>query len=135
MTKGIELPAELAALCARFLEERKFADIEVIDVAQSLQIADYFVLASGKNSRHLKASADELFQRLREWGVQRRGLEGYREAKWILVDLNEVIVHLFLDEVRRFYDLDNLWGDCPRLDWKAQSKSSPESGALAVSER
>lgn len=130
MAKGIEVPAEVAALCARFLEERKLAKIEVIEVARSLQIADYFVLASGKNPRHLKAAADELLGKLREWGIQRRGLEGYREAKWVLLDLNEVIVHLFLEEVRNFYDLDSLWGDCPRLDWKSEPKGSPESLAV-----
>mgnify|MGYP005831613773 CR=1 FL=1 len=119
-----EAPGKVAALCARFLEERKLSRIEVIDVAESLQIADCFVIASGRNPRHLRAAADELFGRFREWGLKRLGLEGYREAKWILIDLGDVIVHLFVDEVREFYDLDSLWGDCPRLDWKAEGSEA-----------
>ena len=109
---------ELARFCARVLDENKLENIRVLDVAGSLQITDFFVVASGRAPRHVKAASDELVRRLRDGGTARRGLEGYREGRWILLDFEGVIVHLFLDESRAFYDLENLWGDCPRVSWE-----------------
>lgn len=120
----------VAKYCARVLDDSKLEDIEVFDVVDSLQIADYFVIASGRNPRHLKASSDELLRKLRESGIVRTGLEGYGdEPAWVLIDLDEVVIHLFQAEARRFYDLDNLWGDCPRVAWR--SAASPVRGATA----
>ena len=111
--------ATVATYCARVLDDSKMEDVKVFDVAASLQIADYFVVASGSNPRQLKATSDELVKKLRESGVVRSGLEGYGdEASWILIDLDGVVVHLFQTDSRRFYDLDNLWGDCPRISWE-----------------
>jgi ribosome-associated protein len=113
--------AWLARLCARVLDEHKLEDIEIIRVEDALQITDYFVVASGKNPRHLKAATDELLKELRNAGAQRRGLEGYREGKWVLVDFTDVVVHLFLKDNRSFYALEELWGDCPRVSWEPGS--------------
>ena len=109
----------LAIHCARFLDENKLEDITVFEVGACLGISDYFVVATGRNARHLKAASDKLLKELREQGVQRYGVEGYETCKWILVDLVDAVVHLFDTESRRFYDLELLWGDCPRLDWRA----------------
>ena len=91
--------------------------IVIFDLRDSLQITDYFVIASGLNPRHLKSSCDLLDRRIREQGVRRHGMEGYREGTWILVDYDTVVVHLFLEGQRRLYDLELLWGDSPRLEW------------------
>jgi len=109
--------AELAKLCARILDANKMDNVRVLDVAGTLQIADYFVVASGRTQRHVKAASDELVRGLRERGTSRRGLEGYRDGKWVLLDFDGVVIHLFLKESRSFYDLENLWGDCPELEW------------------
>jgi ribosome-associated protein len=108
----------LARLCARICDEQKLEDIAIIKVEGALQITDYFVVASGKSPRHLKAATDELLRELREAGAQRRGLEGYREGKWVLVDFADVVIHLFLKDSRSFYALEELWGDCPRMAWE-----------------
>ncbi len=117
--------ASLAKLCARILYENKLDDIRVLDVGDSLQITDFFVIASGSTPRHLKAASDELLRNLRESGTLRRGIEGYREAKWVLIDLDTVVIHLFLGESRSFYGLENLWGDCSTVEWMGPSSEEP----------
>ena len=117
MNQWKEGSAEMARLCARILDEIKLENVKVFDVGNSLQITDYFVIASGKTPRHVKAASDDLLKKLRAIGAVRRGREGYREGKWVLIDLDGVVIHLFLNENRGFYDLEHLWGDCPTLDW------------------
>jgi len=121
---------ELARLCARVLDESKMEDIQVFHVEGALQITDYFVVASGRNPRHLKSASDEILRKLREVGARRRGLEGYREGKWVLLDFSDVVVHLFLTENRGYYSLEELWGDCPRLDWTVKSGGGPRAPSL-----
>jgi ribosome-associated protein len=121
--------AAVAKLCARILDENKMEKVKVFDVGSALQITDYFVIASGRTPRHVKAASDEILRRLRERGATRRGLEGYREGKWVLIDLDGVVVHLFLSENREFYDLEHLWGDCPAVDWLEGWAMPPRSPA------
>jgi ribosome-associated protein len=102
-------------------------DIKIFDVRQSLQITDCFLLATGLNRRHLKAAGEHLTKELREQGVARRGREGAPESGWVLVDLNDVVIHLFLEENRRFYDLELLWGDCPSVEWEQESREKGEA--------
>ena len=114
----------LAIHCAQFLDRHKLEDISVLHVAP-FGVTDYFVLATGRNSRHLKAAGDKLFKELRECGVDRKGVEGYRDEKWVLVDLADAVVHLFSAEGREFYDLELLWGDCPRIEWRSEDSPPP----------
>ncbi len=114
---SLERSAALARRCADLLDAKRMKDIVIFDVRDQLQITDFFVLASGTNSRQLKSACDHLDKEICANGVRRVGLEGYREGKWVLVDFGEVVVHLFLADNRRFYDLELLWGDCPRLEW------------------
>ena len=114
----------LARRCATLLDEKKMRDIVIFDVAEAIQITDCFVVASGLNSRHLRSVSDELVKELRGRGVTRSGLEGHRDGKWVLLDFYDVVVHLFLEEQRRHYDLELLWGDCPGVDWTERSSSA-----------
>ena len=126
MRKIQESSEAVAKFCARVLDENKCEEVRVLEVMNSLQIADYFVVASGRNPRHLRAASDELSRQLQDAGLRqrkRRGIEGYPDSQWILIDLSDVVVHLFLPEGRRFYDLDNLWGDCPRVAWDGDRDS------------
>ena len=91
----------------------------VLEVGPCLGITDYFIVATGRNGRHLKAASAKLLKELREQGIKRFGVEGYEACKWVLVDLVDAVVHLFDKESRKFYDLELLWGDCARLDWRA----------------
>ena len=122
----------LAIHCARLLDENKLEDITILEVGVCLSITDYFIVSTGRNARHLKAATDKLLKDLRQKGIRRYGVEGYKEGKWVLIDLVDAVVHLFETESRKFYDLELLWGDCPRLEWK--SPSVPGREGIPVSE-
>jgi ribosome-associated protein len=100
------------------LEEMKAKDTVEIDVRGKTSIADYLVVASGTSTRHVKSVADEVVQFAKKCGVMPLGVEGEREAEWVLVDLGDVIVHVMLPRVREFYALERLWtvGDQPPGD-------------------
>lgn len=108
---------DLAVRCARAVEERKAAEIVVLDLRKLCDFADYFVLATGRNARQVLAMRERLIESLGPAGVRPLGEEGEGSARWVLVDLNDVVVHLFQEEARRFYNLESLWGDAPRVRW------------------
>jgi len=120
---------ELAKRCANILDERKLEDIEIFEVADSIQITDYFVIASGRNPRHLQTAATYLSKEFRTDGIVRVGQEGAREGKWVLLDFEDVVIHLFLAESREYYDLELLWGDCPRVQGWQQQKPRPATSS------
>ena len=97
------------------LEEIKSRDTAEIDVRGKTSIADYLVVTSGTSTRHVKSIADEVVKHAKKTGVMPLGVEGEREAEWVLVDLGDVIVHVMLPRVREFYALERLWtvGDQP----------------------
>ncbi|HEY2344382.1 MAG TPA: ribosome silencing factor [Xanthomonadaceae bacterium] len=97
------------------LEEIKAKDSNEIDVRGKTSIADFMVIASGTSTRHVKSIADEVVKFAKKIGVMPLGVEGEREAEWVLVDLGDVIVHVMLPRVREFYALERLWtvGDQP----------------------
>jgi ribosome-associated protein len=106
-----------AKRCARLLDEKKIEDLKIFDVSGSLQITDFFVIGTGMNSRHLRSACDYLIELCRAEGLSRSRLEGYRNGSWVLVDFGDVVIHLFLPDRRKHYDLELLWGDCPRVEW------------------
>lgn len=112
---------ERALACARALHEARVRNITIVQVGAVLQVVDYFVIGTGAAPRQLKSTADAIEDRLKERGVRAFGKEGYGEGRWVLLDFGDVVVHLMLEEARGFYDLDNLWGDCPRLAWTAEN--------------
>ena len=91
------------------LEEDKAEDICVINLAGKSTIAEYMVIATGRSKRHVTSIADRLAERLKISGVSPIGVEGKGEADWILLDLGDVIVQLFRQEVREFYELEKMW--------------------------
>jgi ribosome-associated protein len=97
------------------LAEMKAKDSVEIDVRGKTSIADFLVVASGTSTRHVKSVADDVVRFAKKCGVMPLGVEGEREAEWVLVDLGDVIVHVMLPRVREFYALERLWtvGDQP----------------------
>lgn len=95
--------------------ELKAQDVIEIDVRGKTSVCDYMVVASGTSSRHVKSIADEVVKYAKRLDCQPLGVEGEREAEWVLVDLGDVVVHIFLPRVREFYALERLWtvGDEP----------------------
>ena len=95
------------------LEQLKAEDICQIDVHERVSFTDYMIFASGNSTRHVGAIADAVVQAAREQGQPALGVEGADVGEWILVDLGDVIVHVMLPDIRRYYELEKLWGEAP----------------------
>lgn len=102
---------EMAKLAVAALEEKKAGDIRIIDISDVSVLADYFIIASGRNRNQVQAMADEVEERLGQAGYVENQVEGYQTANWILMDYRDVIVHIFDEENRLFYDLERIWRD------------------------
>ncbi len=87
-------------------------------------IADYFVICSGTSTTQVKAIADNIEHKLREDDIRPIGVEGRDNAHWILIDYGDVVVHIFEEETRAFYELGKLWLDAPRISWNGEDKDS-----------
>ena len=97
--------------------EKKGSDLAILDVGDVLSIIDLFVLASASNARQVRTIVEEVEKALTEHdGSKPTSVEGLADASWVLLDYGDIVVHVFLDETRAYYDLDRLWGDVPRLD-------------------
>lgn len=105
------------------LDDIKANDVVEIDVHGKTSVCDFMVVASGTSSRHVKAIADEVVRRAKKLDCQPLGVEGEREAEWVLVDLGDVVVHVMLPRVREFYALERLWtvGDEPPAERAPQA--------------
>jgi len=108
---------EIALLAARTADEKKATDVLVLDVAETLVITSYFVIATAANDRLARAIAEEVETALLEKARMKPiGCEGGREGKWILLDFGDIVVHIFQPEEREFYRLEKLWSDVPRTE-------------------
>ena len=107
---------KLALLCRKLADDKKADDLLVLDVRSISSITDYFVLASGSSEPHLRAISEEIMARLKEdHGVCPRARDGTLQTGWLVLDFFDVIVHVMRGDVRERYDLENLWGDAPRV--------------------
>mgnify|MGYP002545217895 CR=1 FL=1 len=102
---------EMAKIACHALGEKKAEDIQVIDIRNISVIADYFVIASGTNSNQVQAIVDNVEEQLGRAGFEAKQIEGNRNSSWILMDYGDVIVHVFDEENRLFYDLERIWRD------------------------
>lgn len=109
-------PAEIAAIAAKALDDKKARDVTVLKTAEQTVLADYFVICSGTSAPHVKALVDEVDRRLSEAGEDLIRREGLRSDIWVLMDFGSVIVHVFTDEARKFYNLERLWSDSQVVD-------------------
>src|SRR5215470_4705320 len=106
---------ERAAWIAEAALGKKAERLVALDVSALTSIADVFVIATGTSDRHARAIADAVVEEASRRGRPVLGVEGYEDARWLLIDLGDVIVHVFLPEVREAYDLERLWSDAPSL--------------------
>jgi len=112
-----EAGLEFAKLTARIAEQNHAEDILILDLRGISSVADFFVIATGTSDRQMRAIADQIEQEGKAMGQRPYGVSGYENGTWILVDYVDVVAHLFDPERRRYYDLELLWGDAPRVDW------------------
>jgi ribosome-associated protein len=97
-------------------EDKKAVDLVVLDLRKAAGFTDFFVIASGTNTRQVRAIADGVLERLADEGVKPAHVEGYDRSEWILLDYFDFIVHVFAPETRVFYDLERLWGSAERIE-------------------
>ena len=109
---------EAAVGCARIADEGRGMSITVLHVEKVIMVTDFFVITSARNKRQAKAIARDVKDYLKEAGFRGVRLEGYDEGLWVLVDAGTVVVHIFREELRSFYDLELLWGDAPEIPWR-----------------
>ncbi len=121
---GGDTSATLAVCAARAASDLKAADILILDVGTLLSITGYFVIASASNPRQVRAVVDNIEAKAKvELGRSPVRTEGVREQQWTLIDYGDVVVHVFLDSVREFYEIERLYMDAPRVEWET---STPE---------
>ena len=117
---------ELAEICARAALDTKAEDVLVLDVRGLSSFTDYFVIMSGRSSRHVQGLAEAIEAELRSKRVSSKHSEGLQEGLWVLLDYGDIVAHVFYKEKRTFYDLEGLWHDAPRLDLKAMGLDNSE---------
>ena len=100
----------------------KATKIVVLDVRKLTSISDYFVVCSVGNERQARAISDDLRVAMKELGERELGVEGIQDGKWILQDFGAVVVHVFHEAHREFYDIEGLWADAPQVKWKVPAK-------------
>ena len=114
--KQMNRSKEMAGLAVRALEDKKAADVKVLDIAAISTLADYFIIASGANRNQVQAMADNAEEILGRAGYHARGVEGYRNGNWILLDFGDIVIHLFDQANREFFSIDRLWRDGKEVD-------------------
>ena len=110
---------DLALACARVALETKAADLVLLDVRGLASFTGYFLIMSGRSTRHVQGLAEAIEEEVRSKRANTKHNEGLQDGRWVLLDLGDVVVHVFYHEVRSFYDLEGLWHDAPRIDLKA----------------
>jgi ribosome-associated protein len=121
---------EKTTLISQIVADKKAMDVVVLDMADASSITDYFLICSGGSERQVQAIADAINEQLKQAGITSLGVEGYREGHWILMDYGDVIVHIFSQGTRDFYDLEHLWTNAPRLDLSREIVGvTPHQGA------
>lgn len=112
----------LANLVGRHALEKKASEIKVLDLRRLSDITDYFVICSAEVELHARAIADHIIESLKKRGIRSWHNEGYQNSRWILLDYVDVVVHIFLEETREFYELERLWGDAQIKEIKEKIK-------------
>ncbi|HEV8240657.1 MAG TPA: ribosome silencing factor [Thermoanaerobaculia bacterium] len=115
--------------------DKKAEDLKVLEVGELTHFTDYFLVCSGQNPRQVQAIADGVERRLREHKLRPSHVEGYQSGQWVLMDYGDFVLHVFLQERRRFYGLERLWGDAPDLtaDFVADAAAREQSSARQLS--
>ena len=102
---------EMAKIAYNALDDKKGINITVIDISSISVIADYFIIAGGNNENQVRALADNVVEEFNKEKIPAKHVEGYTNANWILMDFNDILVHVFNEDDRRFYDLERIWRD------------------------
>jgi ribosome-associated protein len=125
MSSDRDVVHQWCAVAAQAASDKKAANVVILDVGNLLAITDAFVITSASNDRLVRTIVEEIEHKLKDvGGPSPLRTEGLREAQWVLMDYGDFVVHVFLDEVRAYYDLERLWADAPTLAWDDRSVSA-----------
>jgi ribosome-associated protein len=124
-------PREAALLCVRYALEKKAYDLVLIDVGKETSLADYFLICTGRSDTQVQAIAQSIEQNLAGLGVRPLSIEGYTAGQWVLMDYADVVVHIFYEPVRAFYDLERLWTRAPQVTLPEPYRSQARDLRLA----
>ena len=114
--KDMLAPKEIAIAVTKALDEKKGMDIKLLKIDRISSLADYFLICTGTSNTHVKTLCDYAEFTLEELGEPMLGREGHRGNAWELLDYGTIVVHVFTDEARKFYDLERLWADAEQID-------------------
>lgn len=125
MTPAAKTPSEKAQLAVQAALDVKAEDVVALDVKELSSFADVFVVCTGRSDRQVRAIADSVEKSAKQSGRPPLGIEGYTEGRWVLIDLDDVIVHVFTPETREHYDIERLWSDAPQIALAPAEKAAP----------
>lgn len=125
---------ESALLCVRFALEKKAYDVALLDVSDLTSLADYFLICTGRSDTQVQAIAQGIEENLKRLGRRLLAIEGVNRGQWVVMDFGDVVVHIFYEPVREFYDLERLWSQAPRVTlpepYRTQARELRLAGAL-----
>ncbi|HNT44132.1 MAG TPA: ribosome silencing factor [Syntrophorhabdaceae bacterium] len=110
--------------CGRLADDKKALDVVVMDLTGITDIADHFVIAGGTSERHVRTIADGIREGMKQEGARPLAVEGYDEGRWVILDYQSVVVHIFLEQLRELYDLESLWIEAKRHRIKNENKNT-----------
>ena len=124
---AIDDPRQFAIVAARIASDNKIEDVNVLDLRGLSNLADYFVVGTGTSSRQMHAVLGDLAEYAATVGRAPFNVADATDASWVLADYVDIVIHLFDEEYRSYYDLDGLWGDAPRVSWEAANEDASEA--------
>ncbi|MDX2038521.1 MAG: ribosome silencing factor [Isosphaeraceae bacterium] len=125
----LERAREHAILCARIAEDNRAKDILLLDLRQATPLLDFFVIASANSRRGANAIAIEIDMEMKRLGERKLGMEGAEEGRWILIDYGDFVVHIFSEDARTYYSLEEIWGDAPHVEWRDPARLAATQGS------
>ncbi len=117
-------PGDMVEACGRLADDKKALDVVVMDLTGITDIADHFVIAGGTSERHVRTIADGIREGMKQEGARPLAVEGYDEGRWVILDYQSVVVHIFLEQLRELYDLESLWIEAKRHRIKNENKNT-----------
>lgn len=124
LEKQRQLSLQEACLCAQVAEDFRGSDTVVLDLTEVTPLVDYFVITTGSNPRQMRALAEEVRTMLKARGRRNRGIEGEGDNAWLLLDYGDIVLHVFDQQARELYDLERLWADAKRVNWRDYLRSA-----------
>ncbi len=121
---------EHSKLCARLADDNRGKDILLLDLRAATPLIDFFVIVSANSRRQAYAISSEIDVELKKLGETKLGIEGAEEGRWILTDYGDFVVHVFSEDARSYYALEEIWGDAPRVDWQDPARKARPIAAI-----